>query len=153
MKIAKKFSSTITKLGLALFFAGLLTACPQEAKKTSVPVAAEKAIDAPADEIIAAKPTPAAAADNSDPKKSTPGLVDYSCKTSSDCKIKDVGSCCGYRPACVNKNSPTYAAEVKAQCGKEGMAGICGFPSIGSCTCTNNKCEGVSGSAGEAVAQ
>jgi hypothetical protein len=82
-----------------------------------------------------------------------PGVVDYSCKTSSDCKIKDVGSCCGYRPACVNKDSPTFAAEVKSQCGKEGMAGICGFPSIGSCTCTNNKCEGVTGSSGEEVTQ
>jgi hypothetical protein len=81
--------------------------------------------------------------------KNTPGEVDFSCKTSSDCKIKDVGSCCGYRPACVNKDSPTFAAEVKARCGKEGMAGICGFPSISSCACTNNKCEGVAGAMAE----
>ncbi len=151
MKIAKQFSTTITKLGLAIFFAGLLTACPQEAKKTSVPVSAEKAVQAPADKVIAAKPTPAV--ENSGSKKAVPGVVDYSCKTSSDCKIKDVGSCCGYRPACVNKDSQTYPAQVKAQCSKDGMAGICGFPSISSCTCTNNKCEGVTGSSGEEVAQ
>lgn len=75
--------------------------------------------------------------------------VDYSCKTDSNCKIKDVGSCCGYRPACVNKDSKTFAAEVKAQCSKDGTMGICGFPSIRSCTCTNNKCEGVAGDMAE----
>lgn len=83
------------------------------------------------------------------PIASTPGAVDVSCKTDSDCKIKDVGSCCGYRPACVNKNSATYPEEVKAQCSKEGRMGICGFPSISSCTCTNNKCEGVQGEMSE----
>ncbi len=73
------------------------------------------------------------------------GEVDFSCDSDNDCKIKDVGSCCGYRPACVNKDSKTFAAEVKAQCNKEGRVGICGFPSISSCTCTNKKCEGVAG--------
>lgn len=152
MKMAKQFSTTIAKLGLAVFFAALLTACPQEAKKTSVPVGAEKVVAVPADKVIAAKPMPTAV-ENSDSKKSVLGVVDFSCKTSSDCKIKDVGSCCGYRPACVNKDSQTYPAQVKAQCSKDGMAGICGFPSISTCTCTNNKCEGVTGSSGEEVAQ
>lgn len=82
-----------------------------------------------------------------------PGEVDFSCKNNSDCKIKDVGSCCGYRPACVNKDSKTFPAKVKAQCAKDGMAGICGFPSISSCTCTNNKCEGVSGPGSEGQIQ
>lgn len=84
---------------------------------------------------------------------SKPGEVDFSCKTASDCKIKDVGSCCGYRPACVNKDSQTFPEQVKAECANKGMAGICGFPSISSCTCTNNKCEGVAGSSGEEVIQ
>ncbi len=84
---------------------------------------------------------------------SKPGEVDFSCKTSSDCKIKDVGNCCGSYPACVNKDSRTFPAEVKAQCIKEGMSGICGFPSISSCTCTNNKCEGVAGSGSEETIQ
>ena len=82
-----------------------------------------------------------------------PGEVNVSCKTDSDCKIKDVGSCCGYRPACVNKNSETFPAQVKAQCDKEGKMGICGFPSISSCTCTNNKCEGVAGEMSEGKVQ
>lgn len=98
-------------------------------------------------DVKAAEPSPIAAKEKTAAKKA--GEVDFSCKTASDCKIKDVGSCCGYRPACVNKDSPTFAAEVKARCGKEGMAGICGFPSIGSCTCTNNKCEGVAGAMAE----
>ena len=84
---------------------------------------------------------------------SNPGEVNVSCNKDSDCKIKDVGSCCGYRPACVNKDSKTFPAEVKAQCAKDGMAGICGFPSISSCTCTNNKCEGVSGPGSEGQIQ
>lgn len=83
-----------------------------------------------------------------------PGVVDFSCNTASDCKIKDVGSCCGYRPACVNKDSETFPEQVKAECAKKGMSGICGFPTISSCTCTNNKCEGVAGAgAGEEATQ
>lgn len=82
-----------------------------------------------------------------------PGEVDFSCNTDNDCKIKDVGSCCGYRPACVNKDSKTFPAEVKAECVKKDMMSTCGFPSISSCTCTNNKCEGVSSGVGEEVIQ
>jgi hypothetical protein len=80
-----------------------------------------------------------------------PGEVDFSCNTASDCKIKDVGSCCGYRPACVNKDSETFPEQVKAECTKKGMSSICGFPTISSCTCTNNKCEGVASNSGEEV--
>lgn len=95
---------------------------------------------------------PANVAIEQKPVDSKPGEVDFSCKTNSDCKIKDVGSCCGYRPACVNKDSETFPAQVKAECDKKGMMGICGFPSISSCTCTNNKCEGVAeGSAEEKI--
>lgn len=83
---------------------------------------------------------------------SKPGEVDFSCNTASDCKIKDVGSCCGYRPACVNKDSKTFPAQVKAECAKKDMMSTCGFPSISSCTCSNNKCEGVAnGMAEEAI--
>jgi len=103
-------------------------------------------------DVKAAEPQATAAAEVK-PSDNKPGEVDFSCKSDSDCKIKDVGSCCGYRPTCVNKDSKTYAAEVKAQCGKSGMAGICGFPSISSCTCTNNKCEGIEGASNEGKIQ
>lgn len=82
-----------------------------------------------------------------------PGEVDFSCKTASDCKIKDVGSCCGYRPACVNKDSETFPEQVKAECAKNEMSGICGFPTINSCACNNNKCEGSTDGPGEVVTQ
>jgi hypothetical protein len=101
--------------------------------------------------VKASEPVASSAADNTTElatNKTTgakPGVVDFSCNTDSDCKIKDVGSCCGHYPACVNKDSATYPAEVKAQCEKEGMMSTCGFPSISSCTCTNNKCQGVAG--------
>ncbi len=42
--------------------------------------------------------------------------VDYSCKTSADCAVKDVGNCCGQYPACVNKSSRTFPDQVRAQC-------------------------------------
>lgn len=103
-------------------------------------------------DVKAAEPPPKMAVEKK-VVNSKPAEVNFSCKTSSDCKIKDVGSCCGYRPACVNKDSKTYPEQVKAECSNKGMAGICGFPSISSCTCTNNKCEGVAGSSGEEATQ
>ena len=125
----------------------MLVACvaPQntiDIKAAAPPPSIDRIAEPPPKVVVEEKVTP-----------SKPGEVDFSCKTSSDCKIKDVGSCCGYRPACVNKDSKTFPVEVKAQCGKDGMSGICGFPSISSCTCTNSKCEGVAGSSGEAAAQ
>jgi hypothetical protein len=77
-----------------------------------------------------------------EPNPGAPDVVDTSCKTDADCRIKDVGSCCGYRPACVNANSPTFPEQVQAACAKDGRMGICGFPAITGCTCTAGKCEG-----------
>lgn len=90
----------------------------------------------------AAAPEPAAPPPQAVP--ATPaigkGVVDRSCKTDADCAIKDVGNCCGYYPACVNKDSPTDPAGVRAQCQSKGMVGVCGFPSITSCQCRNGQC-------------
>jgi hypothetical protein len=77
-----------------------------------------------------------------EPNPGAPGAVDTSCKTDADCAIKDVGSCCGYRPACVNTASPTFPEQVQAQCAKDGRMGICGFPAITGCTCNAGRCEG-----------
>ncbi|HEY5972392.1 MAG TPA: hypothetical protein VIT22_10585 [Pseudoxanthomonas sp.] len=73
--------------------------------------------------------------------KPQPVAIDSSCKTSADCAIKDVGNCCGAMPACVNKDSPTDPAAVKAQCQAKGMMGICGFKEISGCRCVNGSCE------------
>ncbi len=90
---------------------------------------------APAQSIAVGEPNPGA-----------PGVVDMSCKTDADCAIKDVGSCCGYRPACVNTASPTFPEQVQAACAKDGRVGICGFPAITGCKCTAGKCEGTGAS-------
>jgi hypothetical protein len=77
-----------------------------------------------------------------EPNPGAPGVVDRSCDTDADCAIKDVGSCCGYAPACVNKDSPTFPEQVQARCAKDGRMGICGFPAISGCKCTAGQCEG-----------
>lgn len=66
--------------------------------------------------------------------------LDTTCKTRADCAVKDVGSCCGTKPACVNKDSPTDPAAVQAQCKAKGMMGICGFREIPACQCDNGQC-------------
>ena len=65
------------------------------------------------------------------------------CANDSDCAVKDAGSCCGYRPACVNKGTPTFPEKVEAACAKEGRVGICGFQAIDGCQCVAGKCEGI----------
>ena len=79
-------------------------------------------------------------------------VIDASCRTDADCTVKDVGNCCGYYPACVNKNSPTDPEGVRAQCAKTGMASVCGFREISACSCNAGKCESADGGA-QSVAQ
>ncbi len=81
----------------------------------------------------------------------TPVVVDRSCRSDADCVVKDIGSCCGYFPACVNKDSPTDPAAVRAQCEQTGMASVCGFREITACTCNAGQCEAAD--AGAPVAQ
>jgi hypothetical protein len=80
-----------------------------------------------------------------------PGEVDYSCTTDADCAVKDVGSCCGYSPACVNKDSPTFPEQVKAECAQNDMQSICGFRDIEGCVCVEGRCEAGPATSGEAV--
>ena len=111
---------------LSLAFVCTLASCaaPSEQPKTAAqaneppaPVTQEPVAQEPA-----AAPAPA-------------GPVDYSCKVASDCAIKNVGSCCGYYPRCVNvKSEPT---PVKCS---EGVMGVCGFPAITHCACEANQC-------------
>jgi hypothetical protein len=101
------------------------------------------------EDVGRADPAPASTIAVGEPNPGAPSVVDASCKTDADCAIKDVGSCCGYRPACVNKASPTFPEQVQAACAKDGRMGICGFPAISGCKCTAGKCEGTG--AGEQV--
>jgi len=69
--------------------------------------------------------------------------IDYSCKKSSDCAIKDVHNCCGAYLQCVNNNAKVDPEFIEKACAKEGIGSICGAPAISQCNCVNNKCEGV----------
>lgn len=97
----------------------------------------------PAGETPPPTTAPAPIAKGEPARDTTVGTVDFSCTTDAECTIKDVGNCCGAYPACVNVDSPTFPEQVKAKCAAEGMSSICGFPSISSCQCVANRCEGV----------
>lgn len=66
--------------------------------------------------------------------------VNYQCSTDADCAVKNVGNCCGYYPACVNRDSPTFPDRVKAECARKNMMGVCGFPTIAACSCVQGQC-------------
>lgn len=70
--------------------------------------------------------------------------VDFQCKVDSDCAVKDVGNCCGYFPACTNRDSATFPDRVRASCQKTGTAGVCGFADIQACRCVQHRCEATS---------
>ena len=72
------------------------------------------------------------------------------CATSADCAVKDVGNCCGYFPACVNRDSPVFPEQVRAACEAEGRASICGFREITSCECVAGQCQAAGGGASAA---
>lgn len=77
------------------------------------------------------------------PRVGAPGAtaLDRSCRVDSDCEVKDVGNCCGYYPACVNKDARPDPDAVRAACAASGRAGVCGFREIQSCTCVSNTCK------------
>ncbi|MGO1719936.1 MAG: hypothetical protein ACTHZI_07055 [Luteimonas sp.] len=69
--------------------------------------------------------------------------LDSSCRVDSDCEVKNVGNCCGHFPACVNKDAQPDPEAVQARCAETGMASVCGFREIQSCSCVDNRCEAV----------
>ncbi len=73
------------------------------------------------------------------------GQVDMTCSRDSDCAVKNVGNCCGYFPACVNKDSRTFPDQVKAQCEKEDRMSVCGFREITGCICVEGQCSASAG--------
>lgn len=135
----------------ALLVALSLTACsapapapetPQAAASTPAPVASTTpaAPQPPKAAIVAPAPIEHAGTAN-------PMSPDRTCRTDADCAVKDVGSCCGTFPLCVNKDAKVDPAAVRAQCAKDGMASICGFQPVSGCTCTQGRCENVAGGA------
>jgi hypothetical protein len=120
-------------------------ATPVDEAAAQSPEAAPVPPAAPQDAGSTTGPAPAASRPSiavGEPNPGAPAVVDRSCHTDADCAIKDVGSCCGYAPACVNKASPTFPDQVQAKCAQDGRMGICGFRAISGCTCTAGQCEG-----------
>ncbi len=87
----------------------------------------------------AAAPAPQPAAEPAAPAP-VEGEVDRSCTVDADCTVKNVGNCCGYYPACVNVDSPTFPEQVQARCEREGLSSVCGFPEIRACQCVEGRC-------------
>ena len=125
-------------LSLLMLMTTMLAGCaaPAPATASSERAAADAAPPAPQ------KHRPPPMSDPYPPRQAKPAVaLDLSCASSADCKVKDVGSCCGAQPACVNKDSPTDPAAVRAQCEASGMMGICGFQEISACQCVSGRCE------------
>lgn len=85
-------------------------------------------------------PEPAPKERHAEPAR-TPVKVDFSCRTDADCAVKNVGNCCGAKPACVNANSPTDPEGVKAECARKGMMSMCGFKPVEGCQCVQGQCK------------
>lgn len=91
-------------------------------------------------------PAPKPTGGNLPPRQAGAVTVDYTCTTSADCAVKNVGNCCGAMPACVNKDSPTDPQGVQAQCAASGRMGVCGFADVTACQCVSGRCESDSSS-------
>lgn len=153
MSVQSRFLSAFV-LAIAIGFgAGCAAPAPEPASLADHDAVSGEAAQAPSNPA----PTPRTAPPMSDPLPPEPvpesrpanpptvargvAALDRSCRTSADCAVKDVGSCCGYRPACVNVDARPDPDAVQAQCAKEGMASVCGFQEIRSCQCVQGQCE------------
>ncbi|MGE0207509.1 MAG: hypothetical protein AB7S42_00010 [Lysobacteraceae bacterium] len=144
----RHFAFAVLLVLLAACGAAREVTAPEDADAASaVAVAADSfepdrpdAVRAPAND-----PMPPAAARKADAaaQQNDVGEVDYTCRSDADCAVKNVGNCCGYYPACVNVDSPTFPDQVKAACAASGTSSICGFPAISGCECVQERCEAV----------
>ena len=124
-----------------------LTGCPQRTSATTgqTPVSASLPSQ-PAPDVETHRPAPRMSTPMPPqvlpPRASSsqPVTIDYACYTDSDCVIKDVGSCCGAKPECVNKDSPADPAGVRAQCAKEHRVSSCAIRNITHCGCEQHHC-------------
>jgi hypothetical protein len=91
----------------------------------------------------ASRPDPASAPAPAKTTPSDPAAVNRACKVDADCAVKDVGSCCGKHPACVNKDAATDPNAVRAQCEKENRASVCSIEAIGGCSCVQGQCHNI----------
>lgn len=123
----------------SLLMLGACAAPPAEGATAATP-AADTAQSAPPEATRARAPEPAPKQRHAEPAQA-PVKVDFSCKTDADCAVKNVGNCCGAKPACVNANSPTDPEGVKAECARKGMMSMCGFKPVEGCQCVQGQCK------------
>lgn len=140
----------LAALSLVLLLAACTAPAPQSPTRTDGAVdgsggaAAAQPSALPAPPPVAAETPPAKAgttADGLTGSGAMPAPPDRSCRSDSDCAVKDVGNCCGYFPMCVNKNAQTDPAAVRAACEREGITSVCGFRDVKGCRCVENRCE------------
>ncbi len=68
---------------------------------------------------------------------------DLSCRVAGDCAVRNVGNCCGYFPACVNRDSRVDPEAVRAECARTGTSSVCGWREIQACECADGSCRPV----------
>lgn len=145
--------STVASAALlcALLLAGCTapSASPEAPATPATSVAAAPApatTPAPAQPPVAAAPAPTGG--DAAPLAASPAVgaasPSRSCKVDADCAVKDVGSCCGSYPMCVNRDAKTDPAAVRAQCARDGMSSTCEVPQVGGCQCVKGQCENLS---------
>jgi hypothetical protein len=69
--------------------------------------------------------------------------MDRSCVTAADCAVKNVGSCCGIDPQCVNVEQLVDPEGVAMHCTDSHLMGICAFTPLSGCTCVEGQCVGI----------
>ena len=135
----------LRSLALAALVVASVAGCTARTASPDVPnVPAAGPAAAPSVAPEAGRLPDLAALAGADAARSPPG-PDRRCESDSDCAVKDVGSCCGYFPMCVNKDASTDPAGVRARCEREGLSSVCGFPQVRGCRCVEGLCESSAG--------
>jgi hypothetical protein len=136
--------STVARWCLLLAI-GFVAGCPQQPAKdvslrNAAPAAAAPSAPAPSAPAQGERRAPRMSDPLPPRAMPMPVELDYSCNVDNDCAVKDVGNCCGAFPACVNKDSPTDPAAVKAECARQGQMSSCGFREVAQCDCRQGRC-------------
>lgn len=149
-----RLSSLLSSACLSLLLALAACAAPSASPDAPGPALPEQSPSPDRDGRTAAATMPAPEAPAAPRVIRRPGapasgaaILDYSCSSDNDCAVKNVGNCCGYYPACVNVDSPTFPKQVQAECEREGRMSICGYPEISACRCVEQRCEAATGAA------
>ena len=123
----------------SLLLLGACAAPPSDGAMAATPVT-DTTQPVPPEATRARAPEPAPKERHAEPAQA-PVKVDFSCRTDADCAVKNVGNCCGAKPACVNADSPTDPEGVRAECARKGMMSMCGFKPVEGCQCVQGQCK------------